>query len=75
MPDPRTERIAELAEQLTALDPPAVRIARQRVERARADLHGLLRGRAAAHVVDAHRYRLERARDALTAAWRAGLPV
>jgi len=73
MPDTRTDRIAVLAAQLTALDPPAVRLACARVEHARRDLHALLRGGSPARLVQAGRYRLERAQRDLETAWRGVL--
>jgi hypothetical protein len=69
MPDPRTDRIAALAEQLAALDPPAVRLARLRVQCARRDLAALLRGGSPTRLVQAGRYRLERAHRDLESAW------
>lgn len=68
MPDPRTDRIAMLARELSRLDPPVVLSARRAYLRARDDLAALLRAGAASDVVQAHRYRCERAQDVLTAA-------
>jgi hypothetical protein len=67
---PRTDRIADLAEQLEALDPPAVRLARRLYASARADLLNLARRGASEDLIEAHRYRADRAHDRLVDAWR-----
>ena len=66
----RTARIAELVEQLAALDPPAVRRARAQFVAARTDLLNLVRRGAPLDTVQAHRYRAERCHERLVAAWR-----
>jgi hypothetical protein len=71
--DPRTDRIADLAVHL-ACEPPAVRVARARADHARRDLQCLLQRGAPAHVLQAYRYRAERAAQDLTDAWRAVIP-
>jgi histone acetyltransferase (RNA polymerase elongator complex component) len=68
--DPRTTRIADLCERMTALEPPAVRVARVRYDIARRDLAGLVRRGGPARIVQAYRYRADRAHDALVNAWR-----
>lgn len=70
MAHPRTAAIADLAEQLEALDPPAVRIARVRARVARDDLASLVRRGAPGAIVQAYRYRADRAADLLADAWR-----
>jgi hypothetical protein len=67
---PRTDRIADLAEQLEALDPPAVRLARRLYAAARADLLNLARRGASEDLIEAHRYRADRAHERLVDAWR-----
>jgi DNA-binding GntR family transcriptional regulator len=68
--DTRTDRVAELAAAMTALEPPAIRLARARVEHARRDLAVLLRGGSPQRLVQAGRYRLERMQRELVDAWR-----
>jgi hypothetical protein len=70
VPDPRTDRIADLAAALDALDPPAVRLARRLYTTARADLLALARRGAGEDLIQAHRYRADRAHDRLVDAWR-----
>lgn len=70
MTHPRTATIADLAEQIEALDPPQVRVARVRARVARDDLASLLRRGASGAIVQAYRYRADRAADQLTDAWR-----
>jgi hypothetical protein len=70
---PRTDRIADLAEQLEALDPPAVRLARRLYATARADLLNLARRGAPEDLIEAHRYRADRAHDRLVDAWRTAI--
>jgi hypothetical protein len=67
---PRTTAIADLAEQLEALDPPPVRLARRLYAAARQDLLALARRDAPQDVLEAHRYRADRAHDRLVDAWR-----
>jgi hypothetical protein len=72
MSDPRTDRIAALAARLDALqplEPVAVRLARRTLCRAQEELHGHLARGASQHIVDACRYRVQRAHDALEQAW------
>jgi len=72
MTDPRTARIAALAARLDALpplEPASVRLARATLERAQVELHGHLARGASAHIVDACRYRVQRAHDALEQSW------
>jgi hypothetical protein len=72
VPDPRTDRITELAEQLQTLpplDPPAVRLARAAVNAARRDLAAARRSGAPGTSLDALQYRVERRHDRLAAAW------
>lgn len=66
MTDPRTARIASIAEQLQALEPfepLAVRDARRAHERAVAELAQQERLGAPARIVDAIRYRVARTAD------------
>jgi len=70
MPDDRADRTAALAHELDRLDPPDVRGARSALQRAREDLTTLVRRAAAPHVLEAHRYRVERAGDVLLEAQR-----
>lgn len=72
MSDPRTDRIAALLEGADP-EPPAVRLARVRVQCARRDLGVLLRGNSPQRLVQAARYRLERAQRELESAWRGAL--
>jgi hypothetical protein len=72
MTDPRTARIAALAERLTGLqplEPVTVRLARRALESAQRDLHTQMSRRADARIVDATRYRVQRAHDLLEARW------
>jgi hypothetical protein len=71
--DPRTDRIAALAETMTALEPPAVRLARVRLTCARRDLATLLRHGSPSRLVHAARYRVDRAQTQLEEAWRDAL--
>lgn len=75
MTDPRTARIAMLARELARMDPPALLTARRGYLRARGDLAALIRRGAPADVVQAHRYRAERALDVLTTALHGARPV
>jgi hypothetical protein len=68
MSDTRTDRIATLARELGRLDPPVVLSARRLYLRARDELAAQVRARAPRDVVEAYRYRAERAQDVLTAA-------
>jgi hypothetical protein len=72
VPDPRTDRIAALAEQLTALaplEPRAVRLARRAHDAARRDLRASIARRAEQRIVDAARYRVQRTADLLEQRW------
>jgi hypothetical protein len=76
VPDPRTDRIAALAEQLTALqplEPAAVRLARRAHEHARRDLRASIARRAEQRIVDAARYRVQRTADLLDQRWAQAL--
>jgi len=68
--DTRTDRIADLAQQLDDLEPPAVKLARRLYADARRDLLNLVRRGADAEQVQAYRYRAERAHARLVDAWR-----
>jgi hypothetical protein len=68
VPDPRTDRIAALARQLAHLDEPREVSARRGYLRARDELAALVRRGAPTDVVEAYRYRAQRAQDLLTAA-------
>jgi hypothetical protein len=66
MHSPRTARIVELAEQLTALaplEPRAVRLARRAHDMARRDLAACEDRGDAPGIVDAMRYRVQRTAD------------
>jgi hypothetical protein len=76
VPDPRTDRIATLAEQLTALqplEPAAVRLARRAHEHARRDLRASIARRDPERIVSAMRYRAERTADLLQRRWAQAL--
>lgn len=73
MAHPRTAAIADLAEQLTALEPPAVRLARAAHEAAVRDLSTARRRGMPAHVLDALAYRVERKHERLITAWSDAL--
>lgn len=73
MTDPRVDRIAALAETMTALEPPAVRVARVRYTCARRDLATLLRHGSPSRLVQAARYRVDRSQAQLVEAWRDAL--
>jgi hypothetical protein len=76
VPDPRTDRITELAEALHALpplEPRPVRLARRAVAAAQADLAAVVAHGSDARIVDAMRYRVERARDLVDERWRQAL--
>lgn len=75
MPDHRTDRIAMLAAELGKLDHPRDLSARRLYLRARDELATMVRGGAPAHVVQAYRYRAERAQDVLTHALHPPLPA
>ena len=72
MTDPRTDRIALLAErldQLQPLEPIGVRLARRALERAQRELHTHLRAGAALDVIEATRERVRRCHDLLEQRW------
>jgi hypothetical protein len=75
VPDDRTDRIAMLLHELGKLDAPRDLSARRLYLRARDDLGTLIRTHAPADVVEAARYRCERAQDVLTAALHPPLPA
>ena len=75
MTDPRTDRIAALATELSKLDQPIELSARRAYLRARDDLGKLIRRGAPADMVEAYRYRAERAQDLLTAALHPPMPA
>jgi hypothetical protein len=76
VPDPRTDRIATLAEQLTALqplEPRTVRLARRAHDAARRDLRASIARRDPERIVSAMRYRAERTADLLHQRWAQAL--
>jgi hypothetical protein len=73
MSDHRTDRIADLAASMSALEPPTIRLARVRVDCARRDLAVLIRNGSPARLVQAGRYRLDRMQRELDEAWRDAL--
>jgi hypothetical protein len=66
--DPRTDRIATLARELSRMDSPRDLTARRSYLRARHDLAALIRRGASGDMIEAARYRAERAQDVLTLA-------
>jgi hypothetical protein len=75
MPDPRIDRLADLLETIAPCEPPAVRQARARSEHARTDLLRLVQRGAPSAVLQAARYRADRAQADLTDAWRHACPT
>lgn len=73
MTHPRTTRITALAQQLTDLEPPPVALARRLHDLARSELAREQRRGAPDRVVQALRYRAERAHGVLVDAWRQAL--
>lgn len=71
MPDVRLDRIAAIAEHLAAVDPPAIRAARQRFAVAQRDLAEQRRLGSDVEVLGAYTYRAERALDGLRDSLRA----
>ncbi len=70
MTHPRTDRVSTLLAEAARLDPVDLRGARLAVLRARDDLSRMLRTGQSAEVVQAYRYRVERAVDVLREAQR-----
>lgn len=65
MTDPRTDRVSTLLVEAARLDPVGLVGARRAVLRARDDLSRMLRQRQPVEVVEAYRYRVDRAVDVL----------
>ncbi len=72
MTDPRTARIAAIAarlDELAPLEPVGVRLARRALDVAQRHLHDQLRRGEPDRIVDATRYRVQRAHDLLESRW------